>query len=95
MRVMARQAIADRWWMNLSFNLRGILIGVAGEAQLIGSSGDELYVCDVFIRAYFMAAHTSHGHRRMHGFTFSFVLMAGEASRGIGFWIERNRMLCS
>jgi len=93
MRIVTRQAIANRRRMNLSFDLRGIFIGVAREAEFVRSRGNQLYVGDVFVCAYFMAAHAPHSHGGMHGLTFGFVFVAGQAGGRIGLGIKRHRVL--
>lgn len=56
MRIVARQAVANRRGVHFPLDLRGIFIGVAGQAQLVRSSGDQLYVSVISIDPDFMAA---------------------------------------
>jgi hypothetical protein len=49
--------------VDLTFDLSGILIGVAGEAEGLGGGGDQLYAGDVFISADLVTTRTSRRNR--------------------------------
>ena len=90
---MAGQAVTDRGRMNFAFDLRRVFIGVAGQAEFVGSGRDQLDVGDVAIDADFVAGHAAHRHRRMYKLSLGFIFVAGEAGGGVGLGVERNRML--
>jgi hypothetical protein len=78
--------------MHVSFDLTRILVGVAGEAKLVWRRGDELDVGYVFVGPDFVTARASHRDGGVHGLAFGFVFVTLEASRGVGFWVERDGM---
>ena len=92
MRIVAGQAIANRRRVDLSLDLRGIFVGVAGEAELVRSGGDQLDAGGVFVDADFVTTGAAHRNGGMDGFAFRFVFMALETFGAIRLRIERNGM---
>lgn len=92
-RIVAGQAIANRRRVHFTLDLGGIFIGVAGEAELVRSGGDQLYVSVISIDPDFMAAQAAHRYRGMDGLALGFVFMTRDAGRGIGLRVKRYRML--
>lgn len=95
MRIVAGQTIANRRRVHSTLDVRGIFLGVAGEAELVRRGRDQLYVSVISVDPDFMATQAAHGDRGMDKLALRFVLVAGDAGRGIGLWIEWNRMLRS
>jgi len=91
-RVMAGEAVADRGRMNGAFDVRGGLVGMAGEAERGRRGGDELDAGYILIDADLMATETAGGHGGMHGLALGFVFVAFKALGGVGLGVERNRM---
>ncbi len=91
--VVALDAIANGWGMYLSVDLSGILVGVAGDAERLRRGGDQLYASDIFVDANLVAARAAHLDRRVNVGALTFVFVALEALRGVGFRIERDRVL--
>lgn len=91
--VVALHTVPHSRGMNRPFYVRGIFVGVAGEAERLGSGGDQLDSGDVFDSSNFMTAGAAHRDRGMHRLCFGFIFMAGQASRWIGLRIQGDRML--
>lgn len=92
MRIVAFQAIAYRRWMDLAFDLGGIFVGVAGQAQTIRGRSDELYAGGVLVDPDLMAAQTAHRDGRVHGLAFGLILVTLQTRLGVCLWVERYRM---
>jgi hypothetical protein len=82
--IMATEAVANRRLMNVPFDLRGVFVGMAGEAELVGSRCDQLHPSDIFVNSNLMTTCTSHRNRRMDRFALGFVGMTLETLRRIG-----------
>jgi hypothetical protein len=78
-RVVALEAIAHCRLVYLSCHLRRIFVGVAGETELVGRCGDQLYVRDLFIRSDLMATGATGGDCGMNRFAFGLVLVTLQA----------------
>lgn len=74
-RVVALNAITNRWRVNFPLDAGGILVGVAGNAQRLGAGGNQLYAGYVFVRAYFMTAHAAQRNCRVHRLAFGFIFV--------------------
>ena len=81
MRTVARQAVANSRLVHGALDLSCIFIAVAGETELIRSSGDQLDTGYVAVDPNFVAAQASGGDRRMDRFTRCLVLMALNTGR--------------
>ena len=46
---MAFQAVANRRRMHMAFELGGVFIGVAGEAEFVGDRANERYVSCILV----------------------------------------------
>ena len=95
MRIVALHAIANGRWMNRPLISRGVFVGVAGEAQLVGSGGDQLYARDVFVDPDLVATGTAHRNRGVDRLALCLVLVAGDAGGGIRLRVKRHRMFRS
>src|SRR5579863_4571107 len=95
MRIVAGQAIANGGRVNASFNLRGIFVAMASEAELVGSGGDQLDVSDIPVDPNLVATQATHRDCGMDRLAFGLILMASQTGCRIGFRIERYRMLRS
>ena len=92
MGVVALEAIADGGLVDGSFDVRGILIGMAGEAQGGGSGGDELDPRHILAYPDFVTACAAQGYRRMDVFPFGLIRVALQALGRIRVLVERNRV---
>jgi len=90
--IVAGQAIANSWRVDASLDLRGILVVVTGEAELVRSRGDELYAGGVLVDPDFMATQTSHRNGRVDGLAFSLVLVTLEAFGRVRFRVQGDGM---
>src|SRR5215472_750896 len=91
-RIMAFQAVADRWAVHRTFDLRSVLIRMTGQAKTSWGRGDELYASDVFVHAHFVTRIASEGDRGMNELSFGLVFVARSALAEIGVLVERNGM---
>lgn len=87
-RVVTCEAIAHGGLMNVPFNLRGILISMATQAQLRRRSGDQLYPGRVLIHSYFMATQAAGLHGRMDGLTLRLIAVALQTLGGFNILVE-------
>ena len=87
---MALQAIANGGAMNGSFNLCGVLVGVAGEAEPDGRSGNQLDAGDVLVDANFVADIASQRNRRVDELPFGLALMAGGTLGWVSVLVKGN-----
>ena len=89
-RVVAFDAITNRRRMNLSVDGGGILVGVAGNTQRLRGGGEQLHAGCIFVCAYLVTAHATHGNRRVDRLAFGFVFVTLNARSGISFGVERD-----
>lgn len=89
-RVVAGQAIANGRLVDLSLDLRGIFVAVAGEAELVRGGGDQHYPGGVFVDADLVTAQTAGGDSGVDGLALGFVFVTLEAFRAIDLGIKRN-----
>jgi len=87
---MAREAVTNRWLMDVPLDLGRILIGVAGETEAEGGGGDELDARDVFADPNLMAAQAAHRDSGMDRLAFRFVVVAFQALGRVDVLIQRN-----
>lgn len=87
-RVMALQAVANRWAVNDPLKLCSIFVRVAGEAQTHGRGGHQLYAGNVPVHANLVTDIASEGDCRMDELAFGLALMASGALRGICVLVE-------
>ena len=64
-RIVALHAVAHRRRVNSPFDISSFLVGVAGNAESAGGSGDEFQTGDIPIHSDLVTARTAHGNRRM------------------------------
>lgn len=86
---MAGQAIANRWFVDRTLDLRSILIGMTSQAELVRNSCGQFDPRDIFIDANFVAAQAAGRDRRVHCLAFALVLVALEALRRVHILIKR------
>jgi len=79
MRIVAFEAITPRRRMDRTFQVGDVLVSVAGQTERIGRGGDELYACDVFRYADFMAACASGGNGRVDCLALGLVFVTLDA----------------
>ena len=91
-RVVTLKAIAHSRRMDLAFEVGGILVGVAGDAQRLRRGGDQLDASDVFVDADLMTTGAAHGDGGVNILAFGLVFMALDALRRIGILVEWNWM---
>ncbi len=92
MRIVALDAVANRWRMDGPFQRCSILIGVARDAERLGRRRDQFHAGDVFIGSDLMACEASHGDGGVDELAFRFILVALEALRRVDVLIEGNRV---
>jgi hypothetical protein len=92
-RVVALEAISRRRWVNLTFDVGGIFVGVAGKTQSVGSGRDQLDVGYISNGADLVAAGATHRDGGVHRLAFGLIFVTGQASGRIGFRIQRHWML--
>lgn len=90
---MTLQAVAHGRGMDSAFDVGGIFVGVAGQTESDGSSGDQLDSSNVAIDANFVTTGATEGDRGMDELALGFIFVAGDAGRGIGLGIKRDGML--
>ncbi len=89
---MTLNAIADGRRMNLTLDIGGFFVCVAGETQAVRCSGDKLYAGNIFINANFMA--TLQPVESPNGLPCPLlILVALDAFGAIHIFGKRNRML--
>lgn len=86
-RIMASEAVTNRWLVHVAFNLGRVFIGMAAQAELRWSRRLQLDPGHILIHADFMTAQAAHLHGRMHRLPFCFLVMALEAGRRIGILV--------
>jgi hypothetical protein len=91
-RVVASEAIADRWGMDSALDVGRLFVCVASDAKRRGSGGDQLHTSDVFVDPDLMAGSAAHGHGGMNRFAFGFVFVALEAFSRVSILVQRNGM---
>src|SRR5450756_1260352 len=89
-RIVAGQAIAYGRLVDVSLDLRGVFVAVAGEAELVRGGRDQHYAGGVFVDPDLVTAQTAGGDGRVDGRTLGLVFVALEALGAIGLGIERN-----
>lgn len=92
MRIVALEAVPNRRAVHMAFDLAGVLVGVASQAQLDGCDGGRLDTGNVFAYTQFVAAQASRGDGRMYRLSLGLILVAGDALGGVGAWLQRNRV---
>lgn len=92
MRIVTGEAVAHRGRMDRSLDVRGGLVGMAGEAERGRRGGDELDAGHVLIHADLMATKTAGGHGGVHGLALGFVFVAFKALGGVRLGVERHGM---
>ena len=92
MGIVAREAIANCRLVDVSLNLAGVLVGVAGKAKLVGSRSDQRDPGYVLVYANFMAARTACRNRRMDKLALRFFCVTLNAFCGIGVLVEGDRV---
>ena len=91
-RIVAREAVANRGRMHRPLDVSRFLVRMAGDAKRSRRGGDQLDAGNVFIDPDLMAAQAAGGHGGMNGLAFRFVVVALQALGGIGVLVQRNRM---
>lgn len=91
-RIMASQAIPNGWPVDVSLDLRGILVAVAVEAKLVRSSRDQQYPRDLFVDPDLMTTQTAGGNGGMDSLPLGLVFVALEALGAVDFGIKWNRV---
>ena len=86
---MAFQAIPHRRTVYQALDLAGIFVGMALQAQFEGRNSGQLDARNVFVYANFVATQAPRG-RRMDGFPFGLVFVAGDALGRVGPGLQRN-----
>ncbi len=76
-----------------AIHFKRLTAGVAGDAERVGRSGDQLYPGYIFSVPDLVAAQTAHRDGGMDKLAFCLVFVTGNAGRGIGLRIEWHRML--
>jgi len=79
MRIVALQAIANRRRMNGALDLGGILVGVAGETEPVGSGRDQLHAGHVLVHPNLVTTQAAHRDGGMDEFAFRLILVAFQA----------------
>lgn len=92
MRVVTLRAVANRGGMDLSLNVSGLFVGMAGDAEGHRGGRGQLYAGSFLVNPNFVAGCAAHGYRRMDRLTFSLVLMALDTGSGILLGVKWNRM---
>lgn len=92
MGIVAGHAITNSRLVNAPFDLSGILVAMTIQANLIWNGGDKLDAGGVPVNPNLVAAHTPHGHGRVHRLTLGFVFVTLKTRRGVGFWVELDRV---
>lgn len=90
---MTLQAIAHGRRMDSAFDVGGIFVGVAGQAERDGGGGDQLDASHITIHAYLVTTGAAQGDRGMDGLAFGFIFVAGDAGGRISLWVKRDGML--
>lgn len=92
MGIMAGEAIPNCGLVDMTLDLGGVLVSVAGEAKLDGGGGNQLHPRRILIYPNLMAAEASGRHGRVHRLSLGLVFVAGQASGGVGILLQRNRV---
>jgi hypothetical protein len=92
MRIVALQAIANRRRMNGALDLGGILVGVAGETEPVGSGRDQLHAGHVLVHPNLVTTQAAHRDGGMDEFAFRLILVAFQALGSVNLRIQRNGM---
>ena len=79
--------------MNPAVDVRGVLVGMTGQAKLSGCCRDELHASRVFRDADFVAAGAANRDRAVNVRTLALVLVAFEAFGRISFRVQRHGVL--
>jgi hypothetical protein len=90
MRIVAGQAVANRWRVHVAPDLGGILIVMTAQTDFVRNSGVECHVGDIFVGPDLMAAQTAHRNGGMDELAFRLVFMALDALGAVSLRIERN-----
>lgn len=90
--IMTLHAVANRGRMDFAFDVGGVVIGVAGEAERLRGCCNELDARDVFGYTNLMTTGTAHRDRRVDVLSFGFVLVTLRALRRVGILIQRYGM---
>jgi hypothetical protein len=69
-RVVTLDAVSNRRAVNFALYVGGFLVCVAGEAQAVSCSSDQLYAGNIFINADFMTTRTTRCNGRMNYLAF-------------------------
>ena len=88
MRIVALQAIPNRWAVHFPFNFGGLLVCMAGEAQRIRGGSDEFYAGYVSVDPNFVATETAARNCCVNRFAFGLVGMALDAFGPVDLGIE-------
>ena len=83
MRIVALEAIANGRAVDLAFDFCGVLVGVAGNTERLGSGCDQLDASNVFIDPDLVTAGTARRNGRMHHRAFGFVFVTLKTFRAI------------
>src|SRR5208283_116082 len=78
-RIVALKAIPNCRRMDRTFDVSGVLVGVACETERVRRRGDQLYASDVFRHPDFVATGAAHGDGRMDCFPPSLVFVTLDA----------------
>lgn len=90
--IVTGQAVTNRGLVNRTFELGRVFVAVAGQAKLVGGSGDQHHPGDVFVNPDFVTAQAPRGDGGVDRLTFAFVFVALQALRRIYILLERDRV---
>src|ERR1017187_6179416 len=88
--IVAGQAIANGRRVDASLDLRGILVAMTSEAELVGSGSDQFYAGGVFVDPNLVTTQAPHRDGRVHRFALALVFVTLKALGGVCFRIQRN-----